>query len=67
LITDPLPEDRPKIRLPPGWPEEAPPNFALREGRSEILTYGERVGEFLRMVRRRICSRVAGTSSRARS
>jgi hypothetical protein len=62
MITDPLPEDRPKMRLPPGWPEEAPPNFAIREGRSAILIYGERVGKFLRTVIRRIRGRVAGTS-----
>jgi len=62
MITDPPPEDRPKIRLPPGWPEEAPPNFAIREGRSEILIYGERIADFLRTVRRRVRGRLPGVS-----
>ncbi len=66
MITDPLPEDRPKIRLPPGWPEEAPPNFAIREGRSEILIYSERIGDLLRTVRRRIRGHLSG-GSRPRS
>jgi hypothetical protein len=48
MITDPLPEDRPKIRLPPGWPEEAPPNFAIREGKAAILVYSERLHAWMR-------------------
>ncbi len=51
MITDPLPDDRPRIRLPPGWPEEAPPNFAIREGRSEILILADRVGELVNRLR----------------
>jgi hypothetical protein len=53
MITDPLPEDRPKIRLPPGWPEEAPPNFAISEGKAAIFVYSERLHEWLRKRLRR--------------
>jgi hypothetical protein len=53
MITDPLPEDRPKIRLPPGWPEELPPNFAISEGKAAILVYSERFGAWLRRRLRR--------------
>lgn len=62
MITDPLPEDSLKIRLPPGWPEEPPPDFAIREGRSEILIYAERIGDFFRRVRARLGGGARGAS-----
>jgi hypothetical protein len=52
VITDPYPKNRPKI-LPPGWPEEPPPNLFISEGKAAILVYSERFGDWLRKQLRR--------------
>jgi hypothetical protein len=54
MITDPLPDDRPRVRLPPGWPTEPPPNFAIREGRSDIAILGDWMRKLVRELRARV-------------
>lgn len=48
MITDPLPENHPKPRPPRGLPEVPPPGFIMREGKSPILVYSERLRDWLR-------------------
>ena len=60
MITDPLPEDRLKPRPPRGFPEEPPPEFAIREGLSPIVAFVERVQELASAARRAIERRLGG-------
>jgi hypothetical protein len=58
MITDPLPEDRPRPRPARGFPVEAPPGFAMREGLSPIVAFVDRVSEALAGLRRSIGRRL---------
>jgi hypothetical protein len=53
-ITDPLPDDRPRSRPVRGFPKEAPPHFAMREGLSPIVAFVERVQGLVRKAHRSI-------------
>jgi hypothetical protein len=60
MITDPLPDDRPKPRPARGFPVEAPPHFAMREGLSPIVAFVERVQQLAQKARRSIEQRLHG-------
>ncbi len=59
-ITDPLPDDRRKPRPARGFPVDAPPHFAMREGLSPIVAFVERAQLLAQKARSSIEQRLRG-------